>query len=780
PSMIGSRETNALVLDEDGVASEHCMIITAGEDLFIVDLGSATGTTLNGETVTRNTVGAGSVLKIGGVTLRLVDAGGASRQASPKKRAKAPLAVDEVTDLNDLDSDEDDAPAPRPKKEAKRKRASARREKPKVRRDSPDPDEDDMPEFLDEEDGLGATLSTLEERAVTAAPKRQGNLATMLGAVAFVVALVVIFGASVTIISSVAISKDTDPAEESNRVANWSFEEDMDANKEIPGWLLERSVQEATFKIEPNENFGKKALKSVLVPGSEVKVVAKKAVVIEEKSTLTVSGMFAVEGKAVVGLELAWLGDGDVALGNSIVALSNKTGDFFEVSGTVHPPDRAVSAQLKAFAQSQDGATVFFDRLELTQVVEKDEDAAFQSLARQECIVECNDHGVATLLHPRKDGAGVDVYASGVQIGLVEGSGDGPLSYSQQEASRIDLELKKINDRIRYRGDLYDREAGRWRKVRVKVEKTNEGFNFNYTFKEKSVEADRRVFLRFDIPDARVVEPINFVDNKDKNDLLSNLFKRKKATEKDSKAAPEIWVKNVVEMAWGRNESQISLRFSSAATLNVRKVNKGFVMDVFLPLISVKALEERSAGFEVASSSSVVQTRIRSMFALAQKAQKAGDLGNAIKLYHKIRRTFKFDKAAYRRADDRVKGLESYAKSLVAEIRQAESDSFAIDAPEIEVCATASFKILETAYPDSQETRLCREYLDKIRARGIERTQTELENRAKKLLALGKSYESRQRVALARTALKLLVDFYPAEFQSVKDGQRILKRLEED
>lgn len=782
PFMIGSRETNALVLNDDSVASEHCMIITGGDDLFIVDLGSASGTTLNGETVTRNTIAAGAVLKLGNVTLRLVDTGASKAKPAPKGKPKASLAVDEVTDLNDLDSDEDEAPAARPKREARKKKASARRERPKVPQDSPDPDEDDMPEFLDEEDDLGAALNTLEERAVSVAPKGPGNLATVLGAVAFVVALVVIFGASVTIISSVAISEDADPAEEGNRVANWSFEEAMDANKEIPGWDLERSVQEASFKIEANENFGKKALKSVLVPQSEVKVVAKKAVVIDEKSTITVSGMFAVEGSASVGLELAWLGDGDVPAGSTVVALSNKSGDFFEVSGSVHPPNGAVSARLKAFAQSQSGATVFFDRLELTQAeIDKEADAnAFQSLARDECIVECDEHGVATLFHPRKDGAGDDVYATGVQIGLVEASGDGPLPYSLQEASRVDLELKKISDRIRYRGDLLDREESKWRKVRVKVEKSNEGFNFNYTFNFKSIEADRRVFIRFDIPDARVVEPVNFVDNKDKNDLLTNLFKRKKDSGKEGDGPPEIWVKNVVEMAWGRNESQISLRFSSAATVNARKVNKGYVMDVFLPLISIKATEERSAGFEVASSSSVVQTRIRAMFAQASKAQSEGDLGRAIKLFHKIRRTFKFDKAAYRRADDRVKSLENYAKSLVAEIRQAESDSFALDAPEIEVSAAASFKILEAAYPDSSETRECREYLGKIRARGLKRSQAELETRAKKLLALGKSYESRKRLALARTALQLLVDFYPPEFQSVKDGQRILKRLEED
>ncbi|HRT93809.1 MAG TPA: PEGA domain-containing protein [Planctomycetota bacterium] len=69
---IGSAERCSLRLTGDEVAEEHCAIWSSGEDILIEDLGSETGTFLNGEKVERTILEFGDGIGIGGQTLRLV------------------------------------------------------------------------------------------------------------------------------------------------------------------------------------------------------------------------------------------------------------------------------------------------------------------------------------------------------------------------------------------------------------------------------------------------------------------------------------------------------------------------------------------------------------------------------------------------------------------------------------------------------------------------------------------------------------------------------------
>jgi pSer/pThr/pTyr-binding forkhead associated (FHA) protein len=764
PFMIGSRESNALVLDQEDVASEHCMLVPGDDELFIVDLGSKTGTLLNGEEVTRDKIESGCVLKLGGVTMRLVD----TKAKSKAKPKKARLAVDEITDLNDLDGDdEDDAAPPPPRKEARKKASARRREAKKTPKSDRNDDDVDMLEIIEEDEKLGGQFQTLNERAVSVAPSRGGGVAAMVQATSFIVALVVIAGTSVSIISNVAASKDADPAADNNLVANWSFESALAENGQIPGWNLERDSESSSFKIVDRDAFGEKALRATLAPDSEVKVSNTKIadLSVEGHKRVAVSGQFSVEGKAAVGLKVLWYGEGEVQQGESLLALSSDGGER-RLTGSTIAPYGAVSARLVAFANATSSAKVFVDRLEMS---EEDDNEGLSSMTRDECVVECDKRGVATLIRP--DPGRLALMATGVQVGLVGKQDMTILPFSEQEVARIESPLKKRKRRLRFKGAIYDREEDIWRRMSASIEVTSNGMRFDYGFDNETMAPDKQVFIRFDIPSLRVVNPIEVINARDQNNQLDALFKGK---------GERIAVKDIVEMAWGRGAKQISLKFSGTTTLVATKLKKGLRLEFILSTKALASGTERAVNFQLVSSSSMVQTRIRAFFATAEKARSEGDLGRALTIYRKISRQFDFDKRAAQKARQRAKDIRDYAQTLAAEIAQAVEDASRVESPAIEISAASRFKILEAAFPSDAATAEARRALQEIRNKNSRRARIKQELRAKQILELGKRYRERGRLALARSAFKLLTDYYPADFPSVREAKVILERRGED
>ena len=73
---IGRRSHNDLVIDNLAVSGEHAVLTKSGDDVYIEDLGSTNGTTVNGQPIKKHLLLGGDLVEIGKYHLRYVAAGG--------------------------------------------------------------------------------------------------------------------------------------------------------------------------------------------------------------------------------------------------------------------------------------------------------------------------------------------------------------------------------------------------------------------------------------------------------------------------------------------------------------------------------------------------------------------------------------------------------------------------------------------------------------------------------------------------------------------------------
>jgi hypothetical protein len=72
---IGRRSHNDLVIDNLAISGEHAVLSRNGEDLYLEDLGSTNGTTVNGQPVKRHLLVGGDLIEIGKYRLKFVSEG---------------------------------------------------------------------------------------------------------------------------------------------------------------------------------------------------------------------------------------------------------------------------------------------------------------------------------------------------------------------------------------------------------------------------------------------------------------------------------------------------------------------------------------------------------------------------------------------------------------------------------------------------------------------------------------------------------------------------------
>jgi pSer/pThr/pTyr-binding forkhead associated (FHA) protein len=89
---IGRRSHNDLVIDNLAVSGEHAVMVKAGDDFYLEDLGSTNGTTVNGQPVKKHLLHAGDIIDIGKYRLRfLTDDGDGSADGGVDFDTSQPL-----------------------------------------------------------------------------------------------------------------------------------------------------------------------------------------------------------------------------------------------------------------------------------------------------------------------------------------------------------------------------------------------------------------------------------------------------------------------------------------------------------------------------------------------------------------------------------------------------------------------------------------------------------------------------------------------------------------
>ena len=73
---IGRRSHNDLTIDNLAVSGEHAVLFKSGDDLYLEDLGSTNGTTVNGQPVKKHLLLGGDLIEIGKYRLKYMAEGG--------------------------------------------------------------------------------------------------------------------------------------------------------------------------------------------------------------------------------------------------------------------------------------------------------------------------------------------------------------------------------------------------------------------------------------------------------------------------------------------------------------------------------------------------------------------------------------------------------------------------------------------------------------------------------------------------------------------------------
>jgi hypothetical protein len=69
---VGRRSHNDLVIDNLAVSGEHAVVFASGTDIYLEDLGSTNGTTVNGQPVKKHLLQSGDVIEIGKYRLKFL------------------------------------------------------------------------------------------------------------------------------------------------------------------------------------------------------------------------------------------------------------------------------------------------------------------------------------------------------------------------------------------------------------------------------------------------------------------------------------------------------------------------------------------------------------------------------------------------------------------------------------------------------------------------------------------------------------------------------------
>ena len=88
---IGRRSHNDLVIDNLAVSGEHAVVFRAGDDVYLEDLGSTNGTTVNGQPIKKHLLQSGDFIEIGKYRLKYLADGSTASEGEVDFDTSQPL-----------------------------------------------------------------------------------------------------------------------------------------------------------------------------------------------------------------------------------------------------------------------------------------------------------------------------------------------------------------------------------------------------------------------------------------------------------------------------------------------------------------------------------------------------------------------------------------------------------------------------------------------------------------------------------------------------------------
>jgi pSer/pThr/pTyr-binding forkhead associated (FHA) protein len=88
---IGRRSHNDLVIDNLAVSGEHAVVFRSGEDMYLEDLGSTNGTTVNGQPIKKHLLQGGDFIEVGKYRLKFLADGMTASEAEVDFDTSQPL-----------------------------------------------------------------------------------------------------------------------------------------------------------------------------------------------------------------------------------------------------------------------------------------------------------------------------------------------------------------------------------------------------------------------------------------------------------------------------------------------------------------------------------------------------------------------------------------------------------------------------------------------------------------------------------------------------------------
>ncbi len=88
---IGRRSHNDVVIDNLAVSGEHAVVYASGSDIYLEDLGSTNGTTVNGQPIKKHLLQSGDIVEIGKYRLKFLADGPAGSETEVDIDTSQPL-----------------------------------------------------------------------------------------------------------------------------------------------------------------------------------------------------------------------------------------------------------------------------------------------------------------------------------------------------------------------------------------------------------------------------------------------------------------------------------------------------------------------------------------------------------------------------------------------------------------------------------------------------------------------------------------------------------------